>query len=58
MNEHLQLVEDCEARESRMTDWERTFIDDIGRKVARGLGLTEREAARLNEVWERVTAKG
>lgn len=56
--EPLQLIEDCEARESRLTDWERGFIDSIKRQIAEGTRLTKKQAEALDEVWERATAKG
>lgn len=56
--EPLQLIEDCEARESRLNDWERGFIDSIERQIANGTRLTNKQAEALNEVWERATAKG
>lgn len=56
--EHQQMVEDCEAREERLSDWERSFIDSIKHRLAAGQGLTTNQAARLDEVWEKATAKG
>ena len=32
--EQLQMIEDCELRESRLSDWESNFIDSIGRQLA------------------------
>ena len=58
MSEHLQMVEDCEARESRLTEWEREFIDSIGSVLAKGGLLTQRQADALDRIWERATAKG
>ena len=31
--EYLQLVDDCEARESRLTDWERGFVASIRERL-------------------------
>lgn len=54
-NEHQQMVTDCENRESKLTDWERSFIDSISRQLADGRRLSEKQAQRLDEIWERVT---
>lgn len=54
-DEQAQMVEDCEKRESKLSDWERGFIDSIGQQLARGRALTEKQAERLDEIWERVT---
>ena len=56
--EHLQMVEDCERRESRLVEWERTFLDSIKARLEGGGTLSFRQAARLDEVWERATARG
>lgn len=54
-DEHLTMVEDCENRESKLTDWERSFIDSISRQMADGRALSDKQAARLDVIWERVT---
>ena len=56
--EHQQLVDDCEARESRLSDWERGFIDSLKARLASHAALTTTQAQKLDEIWERVTAKG
>jgi hypothetical protein len=56
--EHQQLVEDCEAREERLSDWERGFVDSLKHRLASGQSLTPRQAQALDALWERVTAKG
>lgn len=52
------MIEDCEARESRLSDWERSFIDSIKRKLTEGRTLTKNEASKLDDVWEHATARG
>jgi hypothetical protein len=54
----MQLIEDCENRESRLNDWERTFIDSIKRQLEQGRALTSKQREALDATWERVTAKG
>lgn len=53
-----QLIADCEARESRLSDWEREFIDSLQRQLADGRSLTNRQAETLDTIWERATANG
>lgn len=55
MTEHEQLIADCEQRESKLTDWERTFIDSISMQLSRGKSLTEKQAETLDAIWERIT---
>ena len=54
-DEHQQMVTDCENRESKLTDWERSFIDSISRQLGDGRRLSEKQAERLALIWERVT---
>lgn len=58
MTEHEQMVADCEARESRLGDWARSFIDSIGRQMAAGRTLSPKQIERLDEVWEEATKAG
>ena len=56
--EQIQLIEDCEARESRLDDWSVNFIDSLRRQLEGGRALTLNQATKLNEIWELATAKG
>jgi len=56
--EQAQMIEDCELRESRLSDWEANFIDSISRQLAEGRNLTLNQSNTLDEIWERATAKG
>ena len=53
--EQAQLIEDCENREEKLSDWERGFIDSIGRQLASGVLLTDKQVEKLETIWERVT---
>lgn len=57
-DEYLQLIEDCEHREGRLTDWERNFVDELRRSIEEGTRPTKGQEAKLDEIWERATAKG
>lgn len=48
------MVEDCEVRQERMSEWEQQFIDSISRRKS----LTPKQEETLNEIWEKVTADG
>lgn len=56
--DHAQLIEDCEHRSERLDDWSVNFIDSISRQLADGRVLTANQAEKLDEIWERATAKG
>ena len=57
-SEHAQLIEDCENRSERLDDWSVNFIDSISRQLADGRALTANQVEKLDEIWERATAKG
>lgn len=52
------LLDDCEAREERLTDWERTFVDSLRRQITEGRRPTPKQIEALDRAWERATAKG
>lgn len=56
--EYLTLLEDCEKREERLTDWERGFVDSLTKQIENGRIPSLKQVETLDKVWERVTAKG
>lgn len=57
-DEYITLLDDCEAREERLTDWERGFVDSLRRQLEEGRRPTTKQIETLDSVWERATAKG
>lgn len=55
---YLQQIADCEKRESRLTDWERTFVDSIRSQIEQGRRPTQKQIEMLDRVWEHATLKG
>lgn len=51
----LTMCEDCERRESKLTDWERGFTASVKEQLEGGRGLTERQVEKLDAIWERIT---
>ena len=58
VDEYLTLVEDCEKRESRMTEWEAGFVDSIRHQLEKEQPLSAKQTETLDKIWERVTARG
>jgi hypothetical protein len=50
-----QLISDCEKRESKMSDWEREFIDSVATRLRRGDSLTIRQCQIIEQIWEKIT---
>lgn len=57
-DEYLQMIDDCVRRDSRLSDWERTFLDSLQRQLEDGKTPSPKQLDKLNETWERVTARG
>ena len=45
------MIEDCINRQSKLSDWELKFIDDIQFKNS----LSEKQSDKLYKIWEKVT---
>lgn len=56
--EYVQLLDDCEARDERLTEWERGFIDSLRRQITQGRRPTPKQIEMLDNLWERATARG
>jgi hypothetical protein len=55
MSEIEQMIDDCEKRESQLSDWEIKFIDSLGSQIAAGKGITAKQAIELESIWDAVT---
>ena len=53
-----QLIEDCEENQSKLTDWECTFLDLLKGYIHRDDYLTDKQIVALEKIWERVTRVG
>ncbi len=54
--EHLQMIDDCEKRESKLSDWQATFIDSLSTQLDKGKSLSEKQATILERIWDKVTS--
>lgn len=57
-SEYIEMIKDCENRESRMSEWETNFVADMADRLGDGKSLTPRQAEKLEEVWDRATNRG
>lgn len=57
-DEYIQLLDDCEAREDRLTDWERGFVDSLRRQLTEGRRPSQKQIDALDATWERATKRG
>lgn len=57
-DEYATMLDDCEKRESRMTEWEQQFCDSLSTQLGRGRLPTPKQIDILDRIWEKVTSGG
>lgn len=57
-DEYLMLLEDCERRSDKLSDWECGFVDSLQRQLSEGRRPTAKQIEALDRVWEKATARG
>lgn len=57
-DEYVTLLDDCEKREDRLSDWERGFVDSLRRQIEQGRRPSPKQIDTLDSLWERVTKRG
>jgi hypothetical protein len=55
---YATIIEDCENRSDRLTDWACSFIDSLKSQIAAGHRPTTKQIEKLDEIWEQATKKG
>lgn len=56
-NDLLTQLEDCEAEEARMNEWESQFVEDLQESILAGKKPNPKQKEILNELWCRVAEK-
>ena len=57
-DEYVTMLDDCEKREDRLTDWERGFVDALRSQIEAGRRPSPKQISALDSMWERATARG
>ena len=52
------MLEDCEKRSDKLSDWECGFVDSLQRQIADGRRLSGKQVETLDNIWESATARG
>lgn len=55
-DEYARMLNDCERRESRMTEWEQNFCDSLSKQIGEGRIPSQKQIETLDRIWEKVTA--
>ena len=57
-DEYIQLIEDCEARDTKLSAWDVDFLSSIRTRLDRKVSLTPKQLTVLEDIWERATRNG
>jgi hypothetical protein len=57
-DEYREMIDDCQSRADRMSEWESGFMDSIEEQLHDTKSLSPKQVDILNRVWEKVTEKG
>ena len=57
-DEYLTMLNDCENRQERLTEWECTFVDSMRSQISRGRRPTAKQIEILDRVWDKATQLG
>lgn len=57
-DEYVTMIVDCENREQRLSDWERGFVDSLRTQIEAGRRPSSKSAEKLDDIWNRATARG
>jgi len=57
-DEYLTMLDDCEKRESRLSDWERGFVDSLRAWIESGKRPSQKQIDALDNIWEKATSHG
>lgn len=57
-DEYITMLEDCEKRESRITEWEQSFVDSLKDQILKGRRPSQKQTETLDNIWEKATARG
>ena len=55
MDDIESMIEDCMRRESKLSNWEREFIQSIDEWFRENESLTERQEEILTKIWDKLT---
>lgn len=56
--EYVTMLEDCEKRSDRLTEWEVGFVDSLQNQIWAGRRPSAKQTETLDNIWERATARG
>lgn len=57
-DEYQTMIDDCEKRSDKMSEWECDFIQSLSEQIDNGRTPSGKQIDKLNSIWKRVTGNG
>ncbi len=57
-DDYRTLIEDARKRDHKLSAWEADFLDSIEEQLDDHKTLSDKQVAKLNDIWEKATANG
>lgn len=57
-SEYIQLIDDCEKRDTKISAWDVDFLVSIRERLERKQPLTQKQSNILDEIWEKAMRNG
>lgn len=55
---YWQLIQDCRKRDRMLSAWDADFLDSIEDRLGDNRPLSDKQIAKLDEIWEKATSRG
>lgn len=49
------MLDDIQSRESKLNDWETSFIESVGERITDDKPLSEAQEQKFCDIWDKVT---
>lgn len=56
-DEYTEMIEDCEKRMDKLSDWETQFLASMRIQLSQGK-ISSTQITKLEEIWEKATERG
>ncbi len=57
-SEWVDMIDDCENRDTQMSEWEQGFISSVSTQLGNDRFLTDKQDETLTDIWRKVTENG
>ena len=58
LSDNQDMIDDCQLRESLLSEWEIDFIESIDTQLYQANSLSPKQVEILEKIWDKVTKEG